>query len=421
MKTSYSKIAILSFILLTGISKNLVSQTNPAPLVRLSINTPSFNDETVFYFQQGGTTSFQSDFDAYKLIANPNFPYIGSMSDSILTSISGLPELTSNISVPVKAITSASGTFTFTSLTENFPTDVCVTLFDALTGTSTNILTSEYVCTLYDTTSIARFTMNFFTTSLNAVSQVKQADCKSAGIISAQGLTAGPWNYEWKSGDSIVKISLNKTTADTLANLTGGNYSLKISTTGQCTSFSKSFVINNALAPKADFTADVFATALSNSGRVNFTNTSENAQFNVWEFGDNSGSFYVPSPSYNYLSAGVYTVTLISESITHCKDTAKKVITVVNDITGINELANKERVLLATSSQGQYELMASFDMPTALNVTLLDLNGNLLKNYALEQALQTKTSVSLDGFSTGMYLLKVTSNNGSERTFKLLK
>jgi hypothetical protein len=227
MKKVYSKIKVLTYICLLFAVNTLVAQNTVKPIVRLLLNTTNFNDETVFYFEQGGTTSFQSSFDAYKLLSG-NHPYIGSMSDSILTSISGLPALPVNLSIPVKAITPSTGSFTFSSLTEDFPDGTCVTLYDAFTGLSTNILSSTYVCTLYDTTSIARFTMNFYTTALTVTSFVKQAECQSTnGMIVVNG--DGMFNYEWKDNSGIVKTSLNKMVGDTLPNLNGGTYTVNVS------------------------------------------------------------------------------------------------------------------------------------------------------------------------------------------------
>lgn len=391
------------------------------PIVRLEMETAGFNDETVFYFEYGGSKSFQPAFDAYKLVFDPNLPYLGSMSDSILTSISGLPELNTNISVPVKAISPATGSFTFSAQQSDFPDNVCVTLYDAYTGITTNILSSGYVCTLYDTTSSARFTINFFTTPLNAASLVNQASCSTPGsaFIMAKPAGQGPWNYEWRNADSVVKVSLNKTGADSLVNLQGGSYSVKISSVGQCDNFSKDFSVNAVVVPTASFVPDVFATTLSNSGKINFANTSQNALFNIWEFGDNSGTFYMPGASHNYAAAGVYKVTLITESNTHCKDTATQVVKVINDITGIGEIIKNKGIVLASVSHGNYGLLISSDMPEDVSISLFDLTGKLIHSIQLLQVSATKENISLEGLPQGMYLLKTVSG-GKEKTFKLL-
>jgi len=437
MKTNYiikkiqKSVSIISLLSVAGLNtpvsgitlSNAASSATANPIVRLKINTTNFNDETVFYFLPGGTTAFQPAFDAYKLLFNAGtHPYIGSMSDSILTDISGLPELPTNLSIPVKAISPATGSFTFSTETSDFPGGVCVTLYDAFTGISTSILTSDYVCTLYDTTSIVRFKMNFFTTSLNASSFVKQADCLSpnGAFITAKGTNSGPWNYEWKSGDSIIKTSLNKSTPDSLTFLNPGNYTVRINSVGQCDNFSRIFSIDSVVHTKAAFSADVFTTTISNSGKIDFKNNSTNAQFSSWDFGDNSGTWYVPSPSYNYPTAGIYTVTLITESISHCKSTVQQVIEVKDDVTGIRNFDNRENISLATLSQGSYKLNFSLSSATDLKIQLFDLNGKLLQNTELKQVLQTSHTIELENATKGMFLLKVSSGNSFEKTYKLL-
>lgn len=424
MKKIHSRFKILTVLLFTVISINLSAQSSATPIVRLIINATNFNDETVFYFQQGGTIGFQPAFDAYKLVYNPGaHPYIGSMSDSVLTSISGLPALPVNLSIPVKAITPSCGSFTFSAETTDFPGDVCVTLYDAFTGVSTSILSSEYVCTLYDTTSTARFTIHFSTSVLNVTSLVKQADCKSpdGGMITAKGTNAGPWNYEWKNGDTIIKTCLNKTTADSLTFLKAGNYSLKINNVSGCASFTTDFVVNSVVPSFAAFAPDVLTTQLSNPNGISFKNNSSNASFSSWDFGDKSGTWFIPNPSYNYHSAGVYTVTLITESITHCKDTARQVVKIMGDLTGISSFDSSNDLKLATLSQGNYELHMSFDQPKDLSIRVLDLNGNLLSSMDHTQITNASQLIDLEGFSPGMYVVNVSSGQNNTKTFKVIK
>lgn len=415
MKTIYSTIRILALGLLVCNSKLVLSQNQP--LVRLMMKSGNSSDETVFYFQQGGTTAFQSDFDAYKLPSG-NAPYIGSLSDSILTSISGLPALPVNLSIPVKAISPVTKTFTFSAEQTNFPDDVCVTLYDAFTGQTINILSTNYECVLYDSTTAARFTMNFFSSNLNATSVVKQADCNSPGMISVQG-AGGPWDYEWSIGDSIIRTCTNKSSPDSLLNLNGGSYTVKISRKGECASFSKTFDIAEVNPSKADFSPDVYVTTLSNSGMVNFTNHSHNAQFSIWNFGDKSGTYYIPSPSHNYTSAGFYTVTLIAESNSHCQDTAIQIVQVIDDVTGISELAQNNKLTLVTLDKGEFELQISLNKTSDLHLTMMDANGNLLRNLELKQVSIAKQPVSLNDLPSGLYLLKV-SDKKQERVFKLV-
>lgn len=421
MKTNYSIISILVSIFLAAFSNGLNAQS-ATPLIRLKIDAVNFNDETVFYFQQGGTPAFQSYFDAYKLVPHQGKqPYLGSMSDSVLTSISGLPALPVNLSIPVKAISPVTRTFTFSAEPTDFPSGVCVTLYDAFTGTSTKILTTSYVCSLYDTTTIARFRLNVSSPSTELSSTVKQSDCTSpnGGMITAEGMGGGPWNYEWSQGKNVVKQSINKIAPDTLLNLNGGTYSVKISRFGGCDYLTRTFTLDSSVTAKASFETDVFKTTLSNSGLVHFTNLSTGALLNSWDFGDNSGTWFIPSPSYNYKAEGVYTVTLISESSTHCKDTAQKVITVVNDATGIADFGRSGEVRLATLSHGSYELLFSLHKAADIEIEITDLKGSVVKSESLSNVGVANYNINLGANASGMYLLKI-SSEVSQKAFKLL-
>jgi len=412
------------FFILFIVSLTPKAASASKPILRLLMNTNNFNDETVFYFEQGGTTSFQSDFDAYKLLYNTGtLPYIGSMSDSILTSISGLPELPTNLSILVKAITPATKSFTFSVDKTDFNENVCVTLFDSFTGISTNILICDYVCTLYDTTTMARFKINFFTTGLNITSFIKRPGCMfpASGMITAQGTGSGPWNYEWKNDDGIMKISLNKNEADSIENLTSGTYSVNISSVGQCQYSSNSFSVPVAAAPTASFSSNALVTTLSNAGRIDFTNESENAQFSSWDFGDNSGTWFIPSPSHNYLSAGVYTVTLITESVDHCKATAQQVINVVDDVTGITSFGKNSEMRLCNLSEGRYELRFLLSEPATIEIEILNLEGKQIKTDLLKEASSFNYPVGHDFTLQGITFLKVTAGGGTQKTFKLIK
>lgn len=393
------------------------------PIFRLVLNdNGSFEDMCAFYFEQGGSLNFQTDFDAYKLnYDEATLPYLGSMSGTVLTSINGLPLLNTNFSIPVKAITPVSKSFTFSTLQTDFPNNVCVTLYDSYTNITTNLITDSYTCTLYDTTTVARFSINFFTGSSVGTSSLKQPDCPSpdGGVVSAKGQGNGPWNYTWKSGNTILKTSLSKSTADSLTGLSGGNYFVSVSTVGQCDIFSPTFILTPVISPLAYFVPQTFTATLSNSGQVSFTDYSSGAISRFWDFGDNSGTSTLTHPQYNYKAPGTYTVTLVTESSTSCMDTVQEVIHVIDDVTGINDFEKDNNILLASHGQNQYSLKISFESPASLEIHLYDLKGSLLKKTIIESVSQTEEPVDLSSYPPGLYMLTVVKDKNTQRTFKL--
>ncbi|MBL7919063.1 MAG: T9SS type A sorting domain-containing protein [Bacteroidia bacterium] len=427
MKTTNTPAKIKSFgiTLFLVISNICVSQTNiaPTPIVRLVLNGSTCSEDlTTFYFQQGGSLNFQSNFDAYKLIFNSNQPYIASVSNTVLCSIKGMPPLNSNMIMPVKAITAATGSFTFSSIKSDFPNNICVTLFDAFTGITTNILTTNYSCILYDTTSISRFKINFFTSTLSVTNNIIQPNCIiQTGILTSKGNNSGPWNYEWRdSNNAIIKTSLNKTTVDSLTVLPGGNYSVKVNSVGQCDSYQQTFTINAISTPIANFSINNYTIYLA-SGQINFTNLSSNAQTSYWDFGDTYGNSSSNNPVYTYTQAGVYSVKLIVQNNLLCSDTITKQLTVLNT-TGIKyQLPNDNALLLYDNVSGNYTLKFNYTLNSSLLIALYDLNGKQVLSEICDanstQSLLINTSI----ITKGIYLLKIISEEKEITVFKIVK
>lgn len=400
------------------ISTGVFAQTGTKPLIRLFMDGTGSNDETVFYFENGGTSSFQSDMDAYKLLYG-NHPYIASLSDSILTSISGLPALPVNISIPVKAISPSTATFTFSSEFTDFPENVCVRLYDRFTGISTDIRNNTYTCTLFDTTSIARFDLKVSSGQLNALTSVTQPNCHLAfGSIAISLNTTSESFYVWKKDSVTIRSCANKTGLDSICGLTSGVYQVYAEVLGQCESFATTFTINSVLTAFASFSTSTIYTSFSQGEEIHFTNTSSNAQFSIWDFGDNSGSWYVPSPSHVYTAPGNYKVNLVTQSADNCKDTASVEIIVIDDVTGIPELENNDAVKLCTIAQGNYELRFKLTESSNLQILLYDIKGSVISSKLLENVHSAVYPVELQ--NEGIYLLKVKSDR-HERTFKLIR
>ncbi len=427
MKTNYTiskmkSIAIALFIIIANFCMSQTSAT-ATPIVRIVLDGYSgSHDLTTFYFQQGGSLNFQSNFDAYKLIFNPNQPFIASVSNTVLCSIKGMPPLNSNMAMPIKAITAATGSFTFSSIKSDFPNNVCVTLYDAFTGITTNILTTNYSCVLYDTTSTSRFKVNFFTGSLSATSNILQPNCiTQTGIITSKGNNSGPWNYEWRDANNIIiKTSLNKTTADSLTLLPGGNYSVKINTVGQCDNYQQTFTVNPISAPVANFSINNYTVNVT-SGQVNFTNLSSNAQTSSWDFGDAFGNSSLNNPVYTYTQTGIYLVKLIVQNNSMCSDTITKQLTVLNT-TGIkDQLPDNGVLLLYDNVSENYTLKFNYNLESSLLIVLYDVGGKKILSEKVDASLAPSLLLNTQALKKGIYLLKIISEEKEIRVFKVLK
>ncbi len=411
--------------------ENIKINANPAflrtsaapakPIVRLVLNKTdsSYSDMATFYLDPGGTTNFQTDLDAYKLIYDASLPYLGSMSDSALTSVNGLPDNFSSLSVPVKAIAAAADSFYFSLLISNFPNNICISLYDSYTNITTDLRNQQYRCLLQDTTTAARFSIHFFSAPLLASSTLVPPNCQSpyTGTITAVGSNAGPWDYEWKNGTNIIKTSQNKNTADTLVS-GSGNYTVKINTSGQCDQFSQAFNVASVSVPGAGiFVNTPIILPLS---PVNFISTSVNAQSYVWNFGDGTGTSVLANPIHSYSLAGNYTVLLVVQSSSGCIDSATALIAVDPPTLLTESMVLTDHVFIETPPGTDYVLVMDFATEKDVTVELLDAAGRKLIAYGLTQVRNNRQEIDLSPHVHGIYYLKVQAGDAVRKTFKLL-
>jgi len=146
--------------------------------LKIKIIGNGYSDETVIYFTNGATESFDGDFDAWKLFSlNNNVPSIYTRIDTASPlSINAFPELNINYSFDLYTVINKAGSY---SINANelgtFATGVSITLLDLQTGFTYNLRdTSLYSFSLPVSTakSAARFRISFslpLTTNLNKI------------------------------------------------------------------------------------------------------------------------------------------------------------------------------------------------------------------------------------------------------------
>jgi PKD repeat protein len=392
-------------------------------MLRLYLDGPSsHHDETVLYIQPGATDTLDQEYDALKMAGqDPLAPLIMLQRNSTNFQINGIAPITSTFSSPLKTTTGYPGTYTISIANFNsFPTGACISLYDTFTGITTDLKTHNYVFTLSASTTTARFVLNITLNPLSISSSLLQPTCAQPGqgAINAVGANSGPWNYYWKDAvGATIKTSLNKATGDTLSNLSSGDYSLEMNTVGQCDNHDSTFTIISVDVPMAQFTAadTVF---ISGGGNVTFTNTSSNSISSEWNFGDNLGLSSATDPSYNYYTAGIYTVSLVATSNGGCTDTAYKPIVVIVDVTSLTTNAAMGSLLVKTLEKNQYLIQGSVTDQSVLNFKLFDAVGKLVMDYGNLNASNISLPVDLTHQSPGTYFLNITGAD-TAKTIKL--
>jgi PKD repeat protein len=362
--------------------------------------------------QSGASDNFDNDYDAYKMRGQDPFaPILALEKSNDLFQINGVAPISGNFSMPLKALTGYSGTYTISP--ENigsFPAGACITLFDVFTNTTTNLKTNSYVFTLADTTSVPRFRLNITLNPLTINSNINNPICTSpnSGEISAIGANSGPWNYYWKNSvGSIIKTSLNKNTADTLKNLSGSTYTVEVNTVGLCDNNTTGFTVNGVVLPTSQFICED-TTYMSLGALITCTNTSSNANNYFWDFGDGLGFSTASNPTYNYSSTGIYTVTLIGTSSTSCNDTITQTVVVTNNLTtGISNLANNNTLVLITIQNNEFVLEKNLDSEKSCSFKLYDAVGRLIADFGSITTRKISLPLDLRSYSSGIYYLRL--------------
>lgn len=407
----------------TFLKQNTAAQ-NTVPLVRLNLTgTMGALDETVLYFNASATSNFDAAYDAYKLPGTDlTAPTLALEVNNESFQINGIAPVNGNYTIALKALTGVSGNYTITaSEIVNFSSGTCIHLYDTFLNTSIDLKTNDYAVFLHDTTLMARFILSISLNSLTVNTSVQQPICSNVfgGEIVAQCANSGPWNYYWKDNSGFVlKSSLNKSTADTLNNLSGGNIHLEINTIGECDRFENQFSIHPISIAVASFSC-VDTLTQQAGGFIQFTNTSTNGLNYYWDFGDGIGNSTGISVYYTYSSAGIYTVELIAESADNCLDTVNKKVVVLSNPTYVPENSNFSDLKLKTLGLNVYLLESSKPLNEEITMLLVDPMGKTLHCLKTNSGNAVHIDISLEAYPRGVYFLKIESGL-KNKTFKLV-
>lgn len=393
------------------------------PILRISAKGSTAKyDESVIYVEPMATDNFDAEYDAIKMAGqDPSALTMALVDGTNELQINAVTLNGGNYSAPLRVTTGTSGTYTISSLKEgSFPIGTCIQLLDTYNNITTDLNASSYVVTLSDTTTYPRFVISLSASPLQVSSSVKQATClmPDSSAIIAVGLNSGPWNYYWKDNSgTIIKTSLNKTGPDSLLNITGGDYIVDINTVGQCDNGHSEFTINTILPVVAQFNM-VDTVDVVNGGFILINNTSTNAAYNSWNFGDNSGTSLDANPNYYYLAAGIYTVELIATSTSGCVDSTSKTIVVIDSSVGINELTNNGYFSIKTLNNNQYVLESKNNIGDT-KIYMIDNTGRLITDLGNKTEKEYSVNIDLSNESVGVYYLNLT-NNKKTKVIKLL-
>ena len=215
--------------------------------------------------------------------------------------------------------------------------------------------------------------------------------------------------YDWDFGSGANPATSSDEGPVTVTYAEPGNYTVSLTVTndqGESTS-TLDVEVAPLPVPAFDFTVDEFT--------VTFNNTSQFADDYSWNFGDTNGSLE-EAPVWTYSENGVYTVIL---SATNGCGTVTYETEVTINVSAVNELDKRLNALLTPNpSNGNFVLTIESDRTEALQATLLDVRGVAHEVKAVNTSVgASSVAFSLPDLAPGMYLLKITGEDG----YKALK
>ena len=141
--------------------------------------------------------------------------------------------------------------------------------------------------------------------------------------ISFINTSTGAAGYSWNFGDGGTSLLYSPTHIFAV----GGTYNVTLTATS--ISFgcidSITHVVNIDSLPVPTISSNVAFGCVALA--VNFSNTSTNANFYQWDFGDGNSSILL-APSHTYVTTGIYNVTMIATNLNGCVDSSQLSINV---------------------------------------------------------------------------------------------
>ncbi|MDO9255930.1 MAG: T9SS type A sorting domain-containing protein [Bacteroidales bacterium] len=159
-------------------------------IISLKVSANGYEDEAFIHFNEGATTAFDGEYDAFKLKSySVKVPELYTISsDGSELAINGLPETASKSSIPVYFRTSLDGDYLLSVNLQNLTNDIVFITDNKLNQVQDLSLNHEYSFNATTTDEPNRFTLSFGTLGLDKPTQSKLDMYTTAGKININGV-----------------------------------------------------------------------------------------------------------------------------------------------------------------------------------------------------------------------------------------
>ncbi len=160
---------------------------------------------------------------------------------------------------------------------------------------------------------------------------------------------------------------------------------------------------------QAPFSVD-FSTEV-NGATVTVQDQTVGATVYFWDFGDGTTSTEANPEPHEYLSSGIYTISLTATDGINTSIVTQEVTVVVS---GISNLAIDNSIhIFPNPSNEVLNINFEVDQQEIVNVAILDITGKIVKSVANQMVIngQLNMSTSVTDLTNGLYTLQIAGNN----------
>jgi hypothetical protein len=283
------------------------SQNNRS-LVRMYVEHDNIKDYGVVYFEEGATLGYDFGKDAHKYFnAAQGVPSFYSLDPNNKYSIQALPELTTDMYVPLGLVADNAGTYTFNLVDlENIPSTSMVYFEDAETGTILDLRVHDsYTVHLAAGTYEGRFFIG-----VTAPLEVMTEDVlctMTEGLIRIENSSETIWSYEISDTDGQLITAQTAVNGIEEISVPAGMYEVTL------THYSGYTVTElHEVSSLPSVTTEILAdkTEVTVGEVVSFSHVSTGAQNYIWNFQDGTIVQDAGTVTHVYNEPGMYTVEL---------------------------------------------------------------------------------------------------------------
>lgn len=163
---------------------------------------------------------------------------------------------------------------------------------------------------------------------------------------------------------------------------------------------------NKNVVANFNFTPNLF--------QVNFTNTSQNAAYYFWDFGDGNTSTQ-KNPTHTYNTDNNYNVMLVANYNCDGTDTAYKIVTIATGIIKNNLELNTQ----IFPNPAKENINVTTKNITLQSIRILNAQGKIIQEVKTE-AEKNNYTISVATYTKGFYFIQLIDNNGNVLNKKLV-